>query len=347
MSKFARDTRFFAKLVGAKLLNKRFPLTAIFNVLNRCNMKCKHCYANYYSRGDVNTFSTEQGKQIIKDLHENGCERLSFAGGEPLLRKDVFELLDYARSLDISTVLNTNGTLIPRFLPELAKLDGLAVSIDGRPEHHDLVRGPGTAAQTLKGIEAAVNYGIPVVTNTVINKKNLGDIDYILDIARKYKIKAEFALYISNVFGNDMFDDEHKPTDEEYRTALKLIIQRKKEGAPILFSQTAYEGVLYSWKDFNFEGGANGTPQPEGMPTCPAARFFCLIDADGTLWACPHLIGKIDSKNILETSVKEAWKTAEQHTCKGCYQVYHHEFAHLMKLEPQVIWNYVKPNGGH
>ena len=82
------------------------------------------------------------------------------------------------------------------------------------------------------------------------------------------------------------------------------------------------------------------------MPKCPAGEFFCLIDADGTLWACPHLLGKIKSKNALDVGVAEAWRVAREHPCRGCYQVYHHEFALLRNLDPRVVWNYFKTGIG-
>ena len=88
--------------------------------------------------------------------------------------------------------------------------------------------------------------------------------------------------------------------------------------------------------------GVLDAPAPVGMPNCPAGRFFCMIGVDGTLWACPHLIGKIGAKNALDVGVAEAWNTAGKHPCTGCYQIYHHEFSMLMDLNPKILWNYFK-----
>lgn len=339
--KILTNIRFFSRIAKMKITGCSLPLTVIFNITNRCNSRCKHCYASYSERDTSGELSTEQVKRLISDLRDNGCLRISFSGGEPLLRKDIEELIDYVQKMGMKVTLNSNGILIPEYLSVLKKLDALAVSLDGRPEHHNILRGEGTGEKALFGIKSAVEYGIRVHSNTVLNKYNLDDIDYMLDLARQYGFKAEFALAITNIFGEGLSPDEVKPTNGSFRNALKYIIQKKKEGAPILFSASAYESVLNCWEDFSVEGLMNA-PAPKGMPKCPAGRFFCLIDADGTLWACPHLIGKIHSKNALKVGVTEAWRVATHHPCTGCYQVYHHEFSLLMDLNPKVIWNYFR-----
>jgi MoaA/NifB/PqqE/SkfB family radical SAM enzyme len=251
------------------------------------------------------------------------------------------QLIEFARSLGMSVTLNTNGILVPRYLEILKNVDALAISLDGRVEHHDILRGDGTGEKALEGIRQATSAGIRVHVNMVVNKYNLNDIDYMLELARQHKFKTEFGLSISNLWGDGLPPEEFKPTNEEFEACLRYIIAKKKAGEPVLFSAAAYESVLKCWKDFSVEGVIGG-PRPQGMPVCPAGRLFCLVDADGSLWACPHLIGKTSSKNALREGTSEAWRVAQEHHCVGCYQVYHHEFSKLMNLDGQVVWNYVK-----
>lgn len=336
---------FIIRLVRMKLTGKSLPLTVIFNVTNRCNSRCKHCYASYFNRSTKNQMTTKEVKRVIKDLKDNGCLRISLSGGEPLLREDIGQLIDYAKSLGMNVALDSNGFLVPERLNDLKNLDSLAVSLDGKPEHHDLLRGKGSALKALEGIKRALEAGMKVNVNMVINRYNLNDIDYLIGLARKFGFKMEFNLMITNIFGEGISGEEIKPTNEQFKKSIKKIIKLKKEGAPILFSADAYESVLNCWQDFSIEGIINGEP-PKGMPLCPAGRFFCLIDADGTLWACPHLIGKIKAKNALKAGVARAWQVANNHPCKGCYQIYHHEFSLLMNLKPEVLWNYFKVAAG-
>lgn len=344
--KHLKSAEFLAKMAWLKISGRKTPLTVILNVTNSCNCRCKHCYAAYPSRDKSKEMTTEDARKLIRDLRKNGCRRISFSGGEPLLREDIGELIDYVNSLGLNSALNTNGILVPDRLDVLKKLDVLAISLDGRPEHHDILRGKGTGEKALEGVRRAADAGLCVHTNTVLHKHNLEDIDYMLNLAGECGAKAEFALAITSIFGNGAGADDVKPSDEEFRRALKHIIRRKREGARVLFSALAYESVLSCWKDFSVEGVLDGPP-PEGMPKCPAGRLFCLIDADGAMWACPHLIGKVEAKNALDVGVAVAWRTAGNHPCTGCYQIYHHEFSLLMNLNARVLWNYFKTAIGH
>lgn len=339
MHEIFQNSLFFTKLIWLKITGKTAPLTVIFNVTNRCNLKCKHCYASYFSRSSKGEMTTAEIKKIIKDLKKNGCLRINFCGGEPLLRNDIKELIDYGKTQGLSVDLTSNGVLVPSRLNEIKNIKCLTISLDGKPAHHDILRGKGSAVKALVAIESAINFGIEVRVNMVIHKYNLKDIDYMLDLAKKLGFKIHISLAINNIFRDNPLLNI-KPSNDQFRKALEQIIEKKKNGEPIFFSQTSYESVL-KWPDFNIEGVMNA-PAPLGMPTCPAGKIFGLIDADGKFWACPHLIDKVKAKNALKEGVKESWKVTNKHSCTGCYQIYHHDFGHLMNLELPVLWNYVK-----
>lgn len=338
-----RSIFFFARLINFKITGNSVPLTVILNITNNCNLRCKHCYASYFTRSNKENMTTEQIKKIIQDLKNNGCLRINIAGGEPLLRSDVGKIIDYAKLQGLSVDLTTNGILVPQRLNELRKLDCLLISLDGKPKHHDILRGKGSALKALKAIKIAKKAGIEVKVNMVIHKYNLNDIIYMINLAKKVGFMIHISLAINNIFDNKQLIDI-KPIDYEFRQVLKYIIEQKQKGAPILLSTFAYKSVL-NWPDFNIEGIIN-RPKPQGMPLCPAGKIFGLIDADGKFWACPHLIGKIKAKNALKVGIKESWKVTNNHSCTGCYQVYHHDFGHLMSLKVPVLWNYVKASIG-
>ena len=333
------NLRFLSSLVWMRLMGKSLPLSVIFNLTNNCNCRCAHCYAEYYNRESAQEMSTEDIKALILDLRNNGCLRISFSGGEPLLRDDLCELIDYASGLGLSVTLNSNGLLVPKFLNVLKKLDSLAISLDGRPQHHNLLRGEGSGEKALLAIKMAREKGIKVHLNMVLNKYNLEDIDYVLDLAKVYGLKVEFNIIIPNIFGKGLALEKFKPADEDLKRALLQIISKKKSGEPVLFSSAAYQSVLHYWNEFVAEYPSQNSLE-KGIPECPAGKFFALIDADGVLWACPHLIGKIPALNALKEGVAKAWDLAGKHSCQSCYQVYHHEFSLLIRLHPATLWNY-------
>ena len=153
---------FFLGIVRIKIADCNIPLTVIFNVTNRCNNSCKHCYAAYPNRDNSFEMNTDQAKRLIKDLKDNGCLRVSFSGGEPLLREDIIELIDCAKKNGMAVTLNSNGILVSKYLNELKKLDALAISLDGHPEHHNILRGKNSGEKAIEGIRQAVQFGIKV-----------------------------------------------------------------------------------------------------------------------------------------------------------------------------------------
>jgi MoaA/NifB/PqqE/SkfB family radical SAM enzyme len=340
MNAFEKNLLFFFHLARMRLFRKWTPLTVILNVTDRCNCNCRHCYADYASRHG-RELTTRDWLGILRDLRRNGCHRVSFSGGEPLLRRDLGVLLDAAQGLGMGVTINTNGMLIPEHLDVCRKADVLAISVEGREGHHDQIRGSGTFAKMMSGLKAARRAGIKVHTNTVLNRLNAEDIDFVLDLAVEFGLKAEFALMIEKLTGRESPEERLKLPDGQTREVLRDIIRKKRGGKPILFSEQSYQSVLASWHDFAVDEVWTGSELPL-MPTCPAGKIFGLIDADGTFWACPHLIGKIPAGNVLTSGVKEAWRQCGNHPCRGCFQVYHHEFSFLMDMKPLVLWNYIR-----
>ena len=84
----------------------------VWNATNRCNLRCQHCYIDAEDRKFKDELTTEEAQRFIEDLAEMGVPVLLFSGGEPLLRKDLFELGRQAADLGLRPVLSTNGTLI-------------------------------------------------------------------------------------------------------------------------------------------------------------------------------------------------------------------------------------------
>lgn len=308
-----------------KLSGRRYPLTVIFNLTNRCNQKCAHCYASYYKKGSKNELTTKEVKKIILDLRKEGCLRISFSGGEPLLRFDLGEIIEFTKNLGLMVTVNTNGILISKKIKDLKNVDWLAVSLDGKEENHEYLRGKSSFKKTISGIKEAIDAKIPVVVNMVINKKNQNDIDWMIELAKKTGFKIQFSLMINKL--ESKTKSEFSLSEVEIKKVLQKIIQEKKKGAPILYSMFAYESVLKSLPDFK-------------LPKCPAGRMFGLIEADGAFWPCPHLIDKVNRRDVLAENFSKIWKDADRFSCSGCYQIYHHEFGLLMRLKPEVVVNY-------
>ena len=131
----------------------------VWNVTRRCNLKCVHCYAHAKDMEFPDELSTAEGKALLDDLAQFGCPVVLFSGGEPLMRKDLIELADYAVKKGMRAVISTNGTLITPAVAQQLKSVGLSyvgISLDGMEETNDRFRGkPGAFQAALAGIHHA------------------------------------------------------------------------------------------------------------------------------------------------------------------------------------------------
>src|SRR5687767_11671695 len=101
------------KMAVAKSAKDRRPIV-VWNLTRTCNLKCVHCYTDSAAVKYPDELSTDECKAVLKDLAEFKVPAVLFSGGEPLVRRDLFELAEYARDLGLHVVLSTNGTLIDR-----------------------------------------------------------------------------------------------------------------------------------------------------------------------------------------------------------------------------------------
>jgi 12,18-didecarboxysiroheme deacetylase len=166
--------------------NDKKPVV-IWNITEKCNLNCQHCYAaTAVSSEPELTFA--EGKKLIDDLSEFGCPVILFSGGEPLLRPDLTELVDYAVSKGIRAVISTNGTLIEQNAAEKLKKIGLSyvgISLDGLREMHDRFRAsPGAFDEAMNGIRTCMNAGLKVGLRFTVCRENAGEIPAIFKLIR-------------------------------------------------------------------------------------------------------------------------------------------------------------------
>ena len=148
-------------------------------VTTRCNSSCSHCFVR--ARGPRRSnLAPDLVQTMIREGYEAGYKHLHITGGEPLLWDGLVGIFDYAFILGYQTaILNTNGTLLTGELSrKLAGYKGLAVSVSlqGPRRRHDLIRGKGSYDRARKGIENALNAGLPVHIFTTVSRTLIPDL---------------------------------------------------------------------------------------------------------------------------------------------------------------------------
>ncbi len=203
----------------------------VWNMGRRCNLRCVHCYAQSKDIEYKNELTTEQGKELIDDLAKFGAPVILFSGGEPIMRPDLPELAQYARSKGMRAVISTNGTLIDKKMAKVLKEIGLSyvgVSLDGMRETNDKFRGmAGAFDLALQGMRNCLAEDIKVGLRFTINKKNVKDIPAIFDLLEKEKIpRVCFYHLVYAGRGSKLVKEDL--THEESRKTLDLIMDRTK-----------------------------------------------------------------------------------------------------------------------
>ena len=204
----------------------------VWNVTKRCNLKCVHCYAHAKDMAFDNELSTLEGKHLLDDLADFGVPVILFSGGEPLIRKDLPELAEYAVKKGMRAVISTNGTLITPEKAQTLKKIGLSyvgISLDGMEEINDRFRGvKGAFKAALQGIENCKKAGIKVGLRFTINKSNSAEIPKIFELLEDMEIpRACFYHLVYAGRGTELVKEDL--SHEESRNAVDLIMDLTKQ----------------------------------------------------------------------------------------------------------------------
>jgi radical SAM protein with 4Fe4S-binding SPASM domain len=293
------------------------PFLVVWDFTHMCNLKCRHCYQDA-QKALPGELSTEESKKLIEELSEAGVVVIAFSGGEPLMRKDIFEIVSHAARHDMYVSIATNGTLIT---PEVARkladsgANYVEVSIDGRSAaEHDALRGiPGAFDRSVAGIRNAVGAGLFTCIATTVTRDN---VDQVADI---HALGKELGVnFIPTGRGVEMVDKDITPQQRE--NLLEYILDNAKAGAvPLELStapQIARVAVEAEGKygvpvgHFHMGEGIKGKTRmlADFIGGCGAGRLYCSIEPTGIVQPCVFL--PIPVGNIREQSFLDIWHHA-------------------------------------
>lgn len=330
-----QNFEFFRQILWAQILGNRVPFSVQFSVTSHCNSRCNYCYAKYYQR-QIKELTTIQIKKIISKLVQNGTKRLSLVGGEPFVRNDIGEIINYAKSKNLEVALTTNGYLLEKNLFSAKKLDLLVFSLDGQEKNHDLGREKGSWQKTMKALKLAYNNKIPLQISAVLTNKNLKDLDWLAEIGKKYNCLVSFTPMINQQEGDKKIPIYKLiPSNQQYRRVFKKIIAMKKQGAPFLYHPLVYQATV-DWPDYKIDKIKDKKPDFDYIK-CQAGRYTCLIDSNADLYPCPQLVDEFKAGNILKDGFAKSWEKAGKHCCQACFSPCSNNLSLIFCLNWQVL----------
>lgn len=280
-----------------------------WHLTERCNCRCQHCYQEDAPASELapsELFSVlEQYKYLLERVGQPG--RITLTGGEPLLREDLFSLIHQIKP-HYPWALLTNGTLvdkaIARNLKRLAPTF-VQISLDGGPETHDAIRGPGSFDAAIAGIQALVSARIHVSLSFTAHRGNYREFLEVAQIARKLKVKR---LWTDRLIPAGNATREGVLSPNETREYLSLLAK----------AQASWSGVS-SERALQFLT-CGGTPY-----RCTAGDSLLALQPNGDLYPCRRLPLKVG--NILniplielyETPMLQKLRSSSASGCQSCH----------------------------
>jgi len=309
------------------LLGRRRPVNVMVSITDHCCSRCSYCQIPEQGRPDL---STEQWKDLFRQMREAGTRRIGIWGGEPLMRKDIVELCAYARKLGIYVSVDSNGYLLPTRPEILENIDHLVLAYDGPEEAHDANREKGSHAKVIRAMETASGR-TRLWTITVLTRNNINHLDHIMETALRYGFQTTFqTLHHNSKLGGDT--SGMMPSRDEYAEVYRTLLRMKRDGSPIANS-TRYLESLSQWPDYS----VTRMPVKFHGVSCRAGRMYCNIDADGRVYPCSLLIGIYPGAlNALDAGFGRAFEGTLELPCQACTASCYTEYNYLYNLRPGV-----------
>ena len=298
------------------------PYVVSWNLTYRCNLACEHCYLDAGGAPQVNTenfadrseLGTEECFRVIDEIAAFAPECVTIlTGGEPLLRRDILEIVRRASERGLWVVVGTNGVSITdnlaRRLAE-AGARGLSLSLDALdPDRHDRFRMVRGAWQnTVDGAEILNRTGLPFIVQTTAGAHNLGELDAIADFAHDRLAAKVWNLYFLVPTGRGQFVSDMTAAQYDEVLASLYRIQRKYDRRMLVNAKCAPHSIKTVLENAGTETDPKIRTYSGGAGGCPAGTHYMGIRPNGDVTPCPYL--PVFAGTLRSSSLTDLWTSS-------------------------------------
>ncbi len=297
------------------------PYVISWNLTYRCNLACEHCYLDAGSKpaiegeafADRSELSTEGCLRVVDEIAAFAPDcLLILTGGEPLLRRDIVEIVRYAAAKGLWVVVGTNGVKITDNLAAILKREGvrgLSLSLDALDEaRHDAFRRVrGAWRNTVDGARILARAGLPFIVQTTVARHNVADLGAIAAFAHGELGATVWNLYFLVPTGRGAHVSDLDAAAYDGVLALLRDIHRRYAGKMLVNAKCApHYARLLQGEDAatvyakSYAGGAGG---------CPAGTHYMGIRPNGDVTPCPYL--PLFAGNLRDESLTDLWQSSE------------------------------------
>jgi radical SAM protein with 4Fe4S-binding SPASM domain len=279
------------------------PVLVAWESTKACRFVCRHCRAEAQFNPDSNQLTTPEVMRFIDDVASAARPTLIITGGDPLLRKDVYEVSRYADGKGLRVVMALNGNIDSKTASTLASsgVRMVSISVDGStPKIHDEFRGvEGAFDMALRSAESVRAQGLPFRILTTVTKHNLRDLGNIYSLVDDLGAES-WDIFMLVPTGRASHDMEISPP--EYEGVLRFIhdLSQRSEIPVKVTCAPHYNRIL-----LQSVGGAAQTPVSRG---CMAGNGFCFVSHVGDVYGCGYL--RVPAGNIRMKSFSEIYSSS-------------------------------------
>jgi radical SAM protein with 4Fe4S-binding SPASM domain len=279
--------------LAAKALKLNIPLSVQLDLTYRCNERCVHCYLDHHDHGEM---TTAEIKDLLDQMADAGVFYLTISGGEIMMRRDFFEILEYARMRTFCVKLKTNGIMIRKKEADRIKALGVEtvqISIYSHiPEVHDAItKLPGSLEQSIEAIRLLRAHGLNVVVANVVMTQNVND--YLPVRALAAELGAQFFV-----------DPTITPMMDGDRSILNLNVD---EAA--LREVFRNEALVGNVEEFCAPPLGPDEDALDMLP-CSAGHTACYVSPYGDVYPCVQF--PLPSGNVRRTKFVDIWRDSPQ-----------------------------------
>lgn len=288
------------------------PRIIAWEITRSCNLSCAHCRAAAEFGAYEGELSLDQIKSNIDDIVTITNPIIILTGGEPLMRPDIWEIIDYAHEKGAMPVIGTNATLITdEIAAKMAehKIPRISVSVDfPTAEEHDAFRGQvGCFDSTIEGIKIAKRHGVGVQINMTVTTLNYKKVEAVHDLAESLGVDAfHIFMLVPTGRGEDLLDKELPP--EEYEAVLEWAYERQKT-SPLHFKPTDAPHYYRIIRQKAKAEGKKVTREEYGLDAmtrgCLGGITFCFISHVGDIQPCGYFDMQLG--NVKEQPFSRIW----------------------------------------
>jgi radical SAM protein with 4Fe4S-binding SPASM domain len=313
------------------------PYVVSWNLTYRCNLACEHCYLDAGAAPLVNTedfadrseLGTDECFKVIDEIAAFAPECLTIlTGGEPLLRRDILEIVQRAAERELWVVVGTNGVRITENVAgRLAEAGarGLSLSLDALdPDRHDRFRMVRGAWQnTVEGAQILNRTGLPFIVQTTAGSHNINELDAIADFAHDRLAAKVWNLYFLVPTGRGQFVSDMSPAQYDDVLASLYRIQKKYKGRMVVNAKCAPHYIKTVLEHAGAETDAIPTDAESpglspiriysgGAGGCPAGTHYMGIRPNGDVTPCPYL--PVFAGNLRGSPLADLWTSSKVFT---------------------------------